>query len=443
MRKLARAAAGATLAIFVVAQISFWSPKVEAAGGTIADHIVIAEVYSGISPLAGLTKYKNGYIQLYNPRWEAQTLDGLFLQIAGATGVYIHQVELTGTIPAHGYYLISLKVNGNGGLSLPSSDKADEIAMVPNAGRIALTSNGTVILDKNAPTIIDFVGYGAPADGEYLVSPAGSAASGKALTRRQNDGADPWDNFRSRGNGYYRGNNSTDFSNGGGGSNTPCPYNTATPQQSLSSPALTASSGAILLGAHAHLIYSANVDWENNLAQVNIAGTCVDQSGFGTSGIVVSSGALRIGASNFNSAGDYSVMVQSWGHATTNPVVFSFSEPYRPVNSLTLIPTAPTMRVGNVCTLVAEVTPTDATDPTIVYLSDNPAVASVVATTGGALVTALTPGRAQIIATAEGGTVTAGAIITVRSAPASSGSSQALMRRARRARLCHWSRSTI
>lgn len=83
-----------------------------------------------------------------------------------------------------------------------------------------------------------------------------------------------------------------------------------------------------------------------------------------------------------------------------------------PVTAITLNKTAISTSVGSTETLTATVTPDDATDQTVIWSSDNVAVASVDALTGE--VTAVATGTANITATANDGSgVTATCAVTV------------------------------
>ncbi len=83
------------------------------------------------------------------------------------------------------------------------------------------------------------------------------------------------------------------------------------------------------------------------------------------------------------------------------------------VESVSLDETALTMEIGDRQTLVATVTPTDATDPSVKWSSDNTAVATVSEKTGE--ITAVAGGTANITATAvlAKGTVSASCAVTV------------------------------
>ena len=83
---------------------------------SVANHVVISEVYGG-GGNAG-APYLNDFVELYNPTDKDIDLKEWSLQYAAATNdgsrLFSGLHELTGTIKAHGYYLIQATA-GNGG----------------------------------------------------------------------------------------------------------------------------------------------------------------------------------------------------------------------------------------------------------------------------------------------------------------------------------------
>jgi len=85
-----------------------------------------------------------------------------------------------------------------------------------------------------------------------------------------------------------------------------------------------------------------------------------------------------------------------------------------PVTGLTVTPTTATLTVGQTQQLTPQVAPSNATNKTVTWTSNNPSVASVNASTG--LVSALAPGTATITGTTADGGKTATSTITVNAA---------------------------
>ena len=132
--------------------------------GSTHSQVVINEVYGG-GGNAGST-YKNDFIELYNNGSTAVDLSGWSVQYnsaAGAIWTAANSTPLTGTIPAHGYFLIQEAAGAGGTTNLPTPDIANgTIAMAAGAGKVLLCNTTTLQAGAN-PTgaaIIDKVGYG-------------------------------------------------------------------------------------------------------------------------------------------------------------------------------------------------------------------------------------------------------------------------------------------
>jgi len=81
-----------------------------------ATHVVISEVYGG-GGNTGAT-YTNDFIELYNPTSAAVSLSGWSVQYASATGGFTQTTNLSGSIPAYGFYLVQEAVGTGGTVSL-------------------------------------------------------------------------------------------------------------------------------------------------------------------------------------------------------------------------------------------------------------------------------------------------------------------------------------
>lgn len=182
----------------------------------IATHVVISEIYGG-GGNAGAT-YTNDFIELYNPTSAPISLTGWSVQYAAAAGTSWAKTDLTGSIPAKGFYLIQEAVGAGGTTALPTPDATGTLTMSGTAGKVALVNNGTALTGA-CPTgaqIIDFVGFGTTANcnegGSNAPAPSNTtsierkASATSTATTLSAGGAEEL-----AGNGYDAGVNGTDF----------------------------------------------------------------------------------------------------------------------------------------------------------------------------------------------------------------------------------------
>jgi len=186
-----------------------------------ADHVVISEVYGGGGNSGG--KFKNDFIELYNPTESAISLAGWSVQYAAAAPnnpatTPWAVTPLTGSIPPRSFYLIQQAIGAAiTQPALPTPDDVGTITMSGTTGKVALC-NGTTALIGNAPaisSIIDLVGWGPTANyAEGTPAPVTTNATSierKAVT--DSDAASLASGGRDAvlGNGWDANNNSLDF----------------------------------------------------------------------------------------------------------------------------------------------------------------------------------------------------------------------------------------
>ena len=177
--------------------------------GHVSAQVVINEVYGGGGNSGAI--YKNDFIELYNNGNGAVSLAGWSVQYTSATGTSWTVTGLSGSIPAHGYYLVQEAVGTGGTTNLPAPDASGTIAMSATAGKVILCNTITAQTGAN-PTgaqIIDKVGFGSTANGFEGTGPT-PAPSNTNSVQRTPDGKDT-------------DNNSADFTAG-----APSPLNSST-----------------------------------------------------------------------------------------------------------------------------------------------------------------------------------------------------------------------
>jgi len=142
--------------------------------------LVISAIWGGGTG----SHYKNDWVEIFNRGPTPVSLTGMTIQYSRSDyrtwDVTVNKIALTGTIPAGGYYLVSLAANTSGVNDLPTPDKTGSIVVATGGALFALVSDSTT-LDCGPPppvdggrdpdamamatpctssSIIDFVGYG-------------------------------------------------------------------------------------------------------------------------------------------------------------------------------------------------------------------------------------------------------------------------------------------
>lgn len=164
--------------------------------------VVINEIYGG-GGNSGAT-YKNDFIELYNKSASPVSLVGWSVQYASASGTSWAVTNLSGTIPANGYYLIQQAQGSGGTTNLPTPDAIGTISMAAGAGKVILCNTTTAQTGSN-PTgaqIIDKVGFGTTANGFEGTGPTTAPSNTTSVQRIFTTTAQDTDN------------NSADFSAG-------------------------------------------------------------------------------------------------------------------------------------------------------------------------------------------------------------------------------------
>ncbi|GGF31270.1 hypothetical protein GCM10011519_00820 [Marmoricola endophyticus] len=165
----------------------------EAAGSS---GLVISEVYGG-GGNTGAT-YTQDFVELANPTGSAITVDGTSLQYrsSGGSGAPSGLVALSGSVPAHGHYLVALAKGTGGSTALPTPDATGDVAMSATAGTVLLARGTSRIADLPTGSVarddvIDLVGFGA--SNTYEKAPA-TGAGNTAAVSRDTAGTDTDDN---------------------------------------------------------------------------------------------------------------------------------------------------------------------------------------------------------------------------------------------------------
>ncbi len=178
-----------------------------------AGDVVISQAYGG-GGNTGAT-WTNDFVELFNRSSNSVSLSGMCLQYFSATGTSATTTNLSGSIPAGGYFLVQMAAGTGGTQSLPTADLTGTTAMASGAGKLALlnSSCSTALSTSEAVIggrVVDYVGYGATAS-RYEGAAATATLSNTTAAIRASNGCQDTDV------------NSADFS-----ALTPVPRNSAT-----------------------------------------------------------------------------------------------------------------------------------------------------------------------------------------------------------------------
>ncbi len=134
----------------------------EIATSQIATHVVISEVYGG-GGNSGST-YKNDFVELYNPTASPVVISNWSIQYATAAGSFgsgaSKKTIFSGTISAHGFFLVQEAQGSGGTTNLPTPDASGTITLSAADGKVALANDTVVVTGQAASNVVDFVGYG-------------------------------------------------------------------------------------------------------------------------------------------------------------------------------------------------------------------------------------------------------------------------------------------
>lgn len=148
--------------------------------------LVISQVY-GAGGNTGAV-YNADYVELHNVSATPQSLAGLSIQYASATGLFSASFALpvSASIPPGGYYLVQMSTAGATGSPLPAPDTVATpfIAMGAAGGKVALVNGTTLVTSCPDPLMIDLVGYGTATCSEN--SPITGVSATLAAVRNNN-----------------------------------------------------------------------------------------------------------------------------------------------------------------------------------------------------------------------------------------------------------------
>ncbi len=176
----------------------------------VASHLVLAEIYGGGGDQGSY--WTNDYIVLYNPIAIPIDLSDWSVQYAKFNGSSWEVTNLSGLIPAFGYYIIQ-EGGGNRGIApLPFTPNAiGNIDIDKNKGKVALVNSQAALTVSNPigePNVIDFVGYGNGTNAYEGSGPAPQLGITSSVRRLDNNGNNT---YGTNGNGWDSNDNKLDL----------------------------------------------------------------------------------------------------------------------------------------------------------------------------------------------------------------------------------------
>src|SRR2546426_8893491 len=163
----------------VILSLSLFMKPVHA---QIASHLVISEVYGGGGNSGSV--YRNDFVELYNPSPAAVTLTNWSIQYesASGSGSSWQKTIFSGTVAAHGFFLIQEAQGAGGSASLPQPDALGTISLASTGGKVALVNDTVKIAGPATRTVVDFLGYGSANQFEGS-GPAGALSNTTSANR--------------------------------------------------------------------------------------------------------------------------------------------------------------------------------------------------------------------------------------------------------------------
>jgi hypothetical protein len=149
------------LLMTIIRFLKIWMILLPLTASSQSTTLVISQVYSAGGNTGAV--YNADYVELHNISSTSQSLSGLALQYASATGNFTSAFALPAvvSIPPGGYYLVRMGTVGLNGIALPATDTAvNGIPLGAAGGKIALVSGTTLLTSCPSPLMIDLVGYG-------------------------------------------------------------------------------------------------------------------------------------------------------------------------------------------------------------------------------------------------------------------------------------------
>ena len=198
-----RSALSAGLILLLISALAFTLAL--PAQAVVANHVVISEIQIDSTPGSGGAS--DDFVELYNPTNSSVDLSAWSLQKTTGTGTSPAKVNLAGSIPAHGFYLVTRSDAAQSLLDLADDIGSTSFSIAAN-NVVYLVSNQDTIENSADADIVDLVGLGEAEIFEGSDAVANPAEGGSVERMSGNP------HEADMGNGWDTNDNAADFMQG-------------------------------------------------------------------------------------------------------------------------------------------------------------------------------------------------------------------------------------
>ena len=163
--------------------------------------VVVSQVFAGGGNSGA--SFDHDFVELFNAGSSPVSLGGWSVQYASAASTSWQATALTGSIPAHGYFLVQLNSSAAIGAALPAPDATGTTNLAVSGGKVAVVTGPTALSCgasvgscSAASGVEDLLGYGSATDYEgadaapALSSSTAAVRAGSGCTDTDSNGVD-------------------------------------------------------------------------------------------------------------------------------------------------------------------------------------------------------------------------------------------------------------
>jgi hypothetical protein len=186
-----------TLVVLAFAALFLAAP----ASPSSSSGVVVSQVFAGGGNSGA--SFDHDFVELFNTSSSPVSLGGWSVQYASAASTSWQATALTGSIPAHGYFLVQLSSSAAIGASLPAPDATGTTNLAVSGGKVTVVTSAAALSCGAAlgscsavSSVEDLVGYGSATDYEgadaapALSSSTAALRAGSGCTDTDSNGVD-------------------------------------------------------------------------------------------------------------------------------------------------------------------------------------------------------------------------------------------------------------